>query len=247
MPTGNPTPPPCNHDIFTKGSGVCVVDGESDAIERWVKSVAAKANAQVDWHFSGGLANVLHLGDKKSHERVLKAIVESKEELKGHLMSVGEPALYRNFPESSDDEESQGAVIREINGQLVLDDPVAVTMIHAVEKHNCRNTLELNADRVAHFKCRLTERGMTPDQAVIVLLNVDDVHGGPLADILMPGHDWQEIRDRGEIPFARGLAMRDGIQEALGAFDKDAATKLQGMSEVAVVVVDHGVVEVFVA
>ncbi|TSC69826.1 MAG: hypothetical protein G01um101470_953, partial [Parcubacteria group bacterium Gr01-1014_70] len=106
---------------------------------------------------------------------------------------------------------------------------------------------ELNADRVAHFKRRLTERGMTADQAVIVLLNVDDVHGGPLADALMPGYNWQEIRDRGEIPFARGLAMREGIQRALGTFDKEAAEKLQGMTDVAVVIVDHGVAEVFAA
>ncbi|MFH1401793.1 MAG: hypothetical protein ABIG40_02420 [Parcubacteria group bacterium] len=142
---------------------------------------------------------------------------------------------------------SEGAVVREINGQLVLDDPVAVGMIHAVEKHNCRNTLELNADRVKHFKKRLVERGMTADQAVIVLLNVDDVHGGPLVNVLMPGFNWQEIRDRGEVPFARGLAMRESIQEVLSTFDKEAATKLQGMSDVAVVVVDHGVAEVFAA
>ena len=139
------------------------------------------------------------------------------------------------------------AVVREIDGQLVLDDPDARAVIGAVSKHNCKNTLEINADRVTHFKQRLAERGMTAKQAVIVLLNVDDIHGGPLADILMPGYNWQEIRDRGEVPFARGLAMRDGIQEALGAFDKDAAKKLKKMAEVAVVVVDHGVAEVFAA
>ena len=139
------------------------------------------------------------------------------------------------------------AVVHEIDGKLVLDDPDAVAVIHAVEKHNCRNTLEMNADRVEHFKRRLAERGMTAGQAVIVLLNVDDVHGGPLADVLMPGVNWQEIRDRGEVPFARGLAMREGIHEALGIFDKEAVVKLQSMTEVAVVVVDHGVAEVFPA
>ena len=139
------------------------------------------------------------------------------------------------------------AVAHRINGQMVLDDPDAVDMINAVGKHNCKNTLGINADRVEHFKQRLAELGMTADQAVIVLLNVDDIHGGPLADVLMPGHNWQEIRDRGEIPFARGLAMRKGIQKALSAFDKEAATKLRGMVDVAVVVIDHGVAEVFAA
>lgn len=80
-----------------------------------------------------------------------------------------------------------------------------------------------------------------------MILNVDDVHGGPLADALMPGHNWQEIRDCGEVPFARGLAMRDGIQNAISAFDEEAATKLKDMTDVAVVVVDRGVAEVFVA
>ena len=139
------------------------------------------------------------------------------------------------------------AVVHDVDGQLVLDDPNAMAVIHAVEKHNCRNTFELNADRVAHFKRRLAERGMTADQAVIVLLNVDDIHGSLLADALMPGHNWQEIRDRGEVPFARGLAMREGIQGALDTFDKEAAEKLQGMTDIAVVVVDRGVAEVFAA
>jgi len=139
------------------------------------------------------------------------------------------------------------AVVRNINGQLVLDDPDVMAVIQVVGKHNCKNTLELNADRVEHFKRRLAERNMTAKQAVIVLLSVDDVHGGPLADVLMPGYNWQEIRDRGEVPFARGLAMREGIQKALGTFDKEAATKLRGMTDVAVVVVDYGVAEVFAA
>lgn len=244
MTTDGPNPAPCNPDIFKEGRGVCIVDGSSNAVERWVRSVAKKANAQVDWHYSGGRANVLHLCDDASRQRVLNAISELGGELKGRILSVDGPAIYRNDVE---DPEASGAVVREVDGQLVLDDPIAVAVIRVVEKHNCRNTLELNADRVKHFKRQLAERGMTPDQAVIVLLNVDDVHGGPLADALMPGHNGQEIRDKGEVPFARGLVMRDGIQKALGAFDKDAATKLQNISDVAVVVVDHGVAEVFAA
>lgn len=139
------------------------------------------------------------------------------------------------------------AVVREIDGQLVLDDPDALALFRAVSKHNCNGTLSLNTDRVEHFKRRLVERGMTTDDAVIVLVNVDDVHGGPLADALMPGFNWQEIRDRGEVPFARGLANREGIQGMLGTFDKDAATKLQNIIGGSVVVVDHGVAEVFAA
>lgn len=140
------------------------------------------------------------------------------------------------------------AVVREINGKLVLDDPDAREMIRGISKSNCGKTLEMNSDRVQHFKRRLTERGLTADKAVIILLNVDDSNGGELANILMPGFNWQEIRDRGEVPFARGLAMREGIQKALKVFDKEAAKKLLSTKDgVAVVVVDHGVAEIFTA
>lgn len=96
MATDGPTPPDCNPNIFKKGKGVCVIDGRSNAVERWVKSVAEKADAQVDWHYSGGRANVLHLGDAKSRQRVLNAIHELENQLDGRILSVGGPALYRN-------------------------------------------------------------------------------------------------------------------------------------------------------
>lgn len=95
MATDGPTPQPCNPDIFKNGEGVCVVDGRSNAVERWVQAVAKQANAQVDWHYSGGRANVLHLGDADSRQRVLNAIAELESHLDGAILSVGGPALYR--------------------------------------------------------------------------------------------------------------------------------------------------------
>jgi hypothetical protein len=95
MATDGPTPPPCNPDIFKKGTGLCVLDGTSNAVERWVRAVAKKADAQIDWHYSGGRANVLHLGDSKSRQRALNAIEELKGELDGRILSVDGPALYR--------------------------------------------------------------------------------------------------------------------------------------------------------
>lgn len=226
------------------------MDAGAEEAEAWVKAVAKTAKAKVDWHYSGGRAQVLHLGNVASRARVEQAIDSLAPILRGTILQrfgTGEVGLYRNGVTPDSARVSGGAVVREINGQLVLDDPVAVGVIQAVEKHNCRNTLEMNADRVAHFKRRLTERGMSAKDAVITVINVDDVHGGPIADALMPGTNWQEIRNRGEVPFARGLAMREGIQEMLGTFDKEAAEKLRKMADVAVVVVDHGVAEVFAA
>jgi hypothetical protein len=96
MATDGPTPAPCNPDIFKNGQGICVVDGSSNAVERWVQQVAKAANAQVDWHYSGGRANVLHLGDEESRLRVLQVISNLESELDGSLLSVGGPALYRS-------------------------------------------------------------------------------------------------------------------------------------------------------
>lgn len=137
------------------------------------------------------------------------------------------------------------SVIQEVNGQTVLVDPTAFAMIKAVNKHNCKNTFDMNADRIEHFKNRIVEKGLTADKIVIVVINVDDANGGPIADMLMPGFNWQEFRDRGEIPFARGLATRPGMQDVLESFDKDASEKLKTMDGVAVIVVDHNVAEVF--
>ncbi len=97
MATDGPMPASCNPEIFKKGKGVCVVVGSSNAVERWVRSVAKKANAKVDWHYSGGRANVLHLGDEASRQRVLNAISKLEGELKGRILIsvVGGPALYR--------------------------------------------------------------------------------------------------------------------------------------------------------
>jgi hypothetical protein len=139
------------------------------------------------------------------------------------------------------------AQVRVVDGQVVLDDPEAVTVMRVVGKTNCRQTFALQAERVRHFKRRVAALGLEPADVVIVLLNVDDAHGGPLAETLMPGHDWDQYRERGEVPFARGLAGSAGITAALGVFDEEAALKLCSMTDLAVVVVDHGVAEVFPA
>lgn len=130
-------------------------------------------------------------------------------------------------------------------GNVIVHDPDALAVIHAVSKHNCGETFRRNADRVAHFTGRVEALGLTESDYVIVLLNVNDPHGGPIAQMLMPNFDWQEIRDRGEVPFARGLASRSAMQDVLASFDLAAAEKLQDATGLSVVVVDHGVAEIY--
>lgn len=99
MATDGPVPPPCNPDIFKDGKPIVSIDGSSNAVERWVQMIASEANAQVDWHYSGGVAQVLHLGDDESRLRVIEAIFLHEPKLKGriiHRFMVGEKGLTRN-------------------------------------------------------------------------------------------------------------------------------------------------------
>jgi hypothetical protein len=49
--------------------------------------------------------------------------------------------------------------------------------------------------------------GLDPSEVATVAINVDDPAWTDLAEKLMPGHDWQSYRDRGELPIARGSVM----------------------------------------
>lgn len=124
--------------------------------------------------------------------------------------------------------------------------PDAAAFARAVAKVNCGHTIAALVDAVTHFKRRMEERGDSPEEVVIVLVNARDVHGGPLARTLIPEQNWDEPLGFGQAPqFARGLAPRDEMQEVLASFDAEAASKLKEMSGVAIVVVDHGVAEVY--
>lgn len=136
-------------------------------------------------------------------------------------------------------------ILREINGELVLEDPDAFAVMMAVNKHNCREVFDFNIDRIDHFTRRMTELNRTPQEIVIVLISVDDVHGKEIAEALMPNQNWQEYRDQGQKPFARGLAGREFMQAALEVFDKQAADKLRKTEGLAVVVVEYQVAEIY--
>lgn len=129
---------------------------------------------------------------------------------------------------------------------IAFDDGSSLAGAVAVAKYNCRGLLIVNAARVQHFVRRIAELGRSPADTAIVVINVDDPHGAIAAEALMPGHDWNAYRARGETPIGRGLVERPGIQEMLDAIDPAAALKFAA-AEVPVLVVDQGVVEVFEA
>ena len=88
-------PDRCNQYVFKNGHAICALDARMWAAESWVQKVAELSGAQVDWHYSGGIANVLYIGD---YERVLRAIRALEPELNGRILRVFEPeahGLYR--------------------------------------------------------------------------------------------------------------------------------------------------------
>ncbi len=64
MATDGPTPAPCDPEIYKSGEVVFVTNTiPSNAMEQWVRAVAKESGQPVDWHFVGGRAVVLALGN----------------------------------------------------------------------------------------------------------------------------------------------------------------------------------------
>jgi hypothetical protein len=91
-----------------------------------------------------------------------------------------------------------------------------------------RTILDLNTDRVGHFKNRLRVNGCTTSTHVMVILYVDDPHGRVMADLLMPGYDWNPFRFRSEKPYARGLADREWVS-GCGRSDQPRSGRLHAL------------------
>lgn len=53
----------CDSEVFSKGQSLAALDGCSKDVEPWVQEVAKRSGQRVDWHYSGGIAHVLVLGD----------------------------------------------------------------------------------------------------------------------------------------------------------------------------------------
>lgn len=137
------------------------------------------------------------------------------------------------------------AYVTIVDGKTVLIDPVGYAVIQAVNKSNCENTYIAEMDRIQHFKNRIAEKELDPNSIVITVINVDSPYGPEIADALMPGHNWQQYRDKGEVPFAKGLAMKEGMIEMIATFDKEASEKITQTKDIPVIVIDYGVVEIF--
>ena len=72
----------CDPEIFKKGRSICTIDACSHRAEVWVQSVAEKSGQKVDWHYTGGIGNVLYLGD---YNRILTAVEKLLPQLEDYM------------------------------------------------------------------------------------------------------------------------------------------------------------------
>jgi hypothetical protein len=57
-------PEPCDREIYEKGKHLCTIVGpRSFTLDPWVKEIAKESGQRVDWHYVGGRACVLVIGD----------------------------------------------------------------------------------------------------------------------------------------------------------------------------------------
>jgi hypothetical protein len=95
-------PEPCDKDVFTSGKPLMAANTwypednpiRADGFEKWVQKIAKESGQKVDWHYSGGIAQVLYLGDK---DKILEAC--EKFPCPAQVMrwfETADPGLYRN-------------------------------------------------------------------------------------------------------------------------------------------------------
>jgi len=128
------------------------------------------------------------------------------------------------------------------DGPIIPDPSESLTKEQLEKTQAAMDLFKGNAERMKHFKRRVEELGRSGKDTVITLIDVDDPVGKVLADMLMPGHDWQRYRDAGEIPVSRGLAAKDAIPEFLvDAGYRLAANELLSTDDLRAVVLSSGV------
>ena len=141
-------------------------------------------------------------------------------------------------------EKIQARVI-EKDGKLLLIDPNAEAMINVINTLNCNKTYLLKKDRVEYYQQRIKDAGIDPSTVTIVICNVDESFGEFVADSTMPGYDWDEIRNRGETPYAIGFLYKESIIPIVGVYDPEACEKLKNIISYSVLVSDYSVINVF--
>lgn len=117
------------------------------------------------------------------------------------------------------DKDQPTATVREVDGQLVLEDPVGFAIMTSIERLNLYNS---DPESVKRLEARAVEKSKSNESFGVVIIDVDVATWTDLVEALMPNYDWQQFRDRGEKPIARGVVPRGLLMEMLGIVNEKA-------------------------
>jgi hypothetical protein len=63
-------PQPCDREVFEKGQPLLAAYtgpvGGAEIFEFWIRNLAKLSGQRIDWHYSGGIAQVLFIGDRSA-------------------------------------------------------------------------------------------------------------------------------------------------------------------------------------
>jgi len=133
----------------------------------------------------------------------------------------------------------------------VSDDPIArvdgdlVFMLAAIASANLLGAARLHSERIRHFQNRMAVLGRSAADTIITVLNGDDPIGAKIASLLMPPGWDTEFRACGQIPYARGLAERVGLEALMNQAAPTVAALMAEITGVIVLVADHGTITAF--
>jgi hypothetical protein len=121
-------------------------------------------------------------------------------------------------------------------------DGLGITDLQRAEFYMANRTrLDQLADRADE---KTAETGV---QQAVVCIDVDDPTWAFVLDILMPGFDWEAVRDRGERPVARGVVPRQLIEDLVRECYPAGTADLAAAPGVCVAVLAAGGISVLAA
>lgn len=94
------------------------------------------------------------------------------------------------------------------NQQPLVYDPVGAGVLGAAER---ARLYEEDPPALQRLEARAQERG----GCGVVIIDADDPFWSPFRDFLMPDHDWDAYRAKGQRPRARGVVPNETIQHLM--------------------------------
>jgi hypothetical protein len=95
----------CDLEIYWEGSVIALLDGETDFVEPFIKTVREITSAKIDWHRFEGIARVLCLVDSKEEwDTVFKTLLSEYDKLPDSQKDLVDKELrimrtHPNYPE----------------------------------------------------------------------------------------------------------------------------------------------------